>query len=164
MLDGELPFRSGRNRASVEEERRLLYVGITRAKRFLCLTWPTDGRGGRSPFVDELQWQPSSRRPAASPSASGPKARGRGKGVLPTGNPSFDALRRWRRDRAERDGVPAFVVFHDSTLAEIASRRPRTLSDLRTVSGVGPAKLERYGRELLRVLHGPELVDRPPAK
>jgi len=164
LLDGELPFRSGRNRASVEEERRLLYVGITRAKRFLCLTWPTDGRGGRSQFVDELQWQPSSPRPAASPSASGRKARGRGKGDLPTGNPSFDALRRWRRDRAERDGVPAFVVFHDSTLAEIASRQPRMLSDLRTVSGVGPAKLERYGREVLRVLHGPELVDRPPPK
>jgi ATP-dependent DNA helicase RecQ len=44
------------------------------------------------------------------------------------------------------------VVFHDSTLAEIAHRRPRSLSDLRSVSGVGPAKLERYGREVLEIL------------
>lgn len=154
LLDGELPFRSGRNRAPVDEERRLLYVGITRAKRFLYVTWPADGRGGRSPFVDELTWQPSSERRLASPSAAGPKAAVRAKGAIPADDPRFDALRRWRRDRAERDGVPAYVVFHDSTLAEIASRRPRTLSDLRTVSGVGPAKLDRYGREVLAVLDG----------
>ncbi len=154
LLDGELPFRSGRNRAPVDEERRLLYVGITRAKRFLCLTWPADGRSARSPFVDELTWQPSSEPRIGGPSAAGPKAAVRAKGAIPADDPCFDALRRWRRDRAERDGVPAYVVFHDSTLAEIASRRPRTLSDLRTVSGVGPAKLDRYGREVLAVLDG----------
>jgi DNA helicase II / ATP-dependent DNA helicase PcrA len=152
LLHGELPFRSGRNRAPVDEERRLLYVGITRAKRFLCLTWPADVRGGRSPFVDELTWQPSSepRRPARS--AAEPRAAVRAKSAALAGDPLFDALRRWRRDRAQGDGVPAYVVFHDSTLAEIASRRPRTLADLRTISGVGPAKLERYGQEILSVL------------
>jgi DNA helicase-2/ATP-dependent DNA helicase PcrA len=154
LLDGELPFRSGRNRAPVEEERRLLYVGITRAKRFVCLTWPADGRGGRSPFVDELTWQPSSEPHLASRPAAGSKASVRAKAATPVGDPLFDALKRWRRDRAERDSVPAFVVFHDSTLAEIVSRHPRTLSDLRKVSGVGPAKLERYGREVLAVLDG----------
>jgi DNA helicase-2/ATP-dependent DNA helicase PcrA len=154
LLDGELPFRSGRNRAPVEEERRLLYVGITRAKRFVCLTWPTDGRGGRSPFVDELTWQPSSAPHLASRPAAGSKASVRAKAATPVGDPLFDALKRWRRDRAEQDSVPAFVVFHDSTLAEIVSRHPRTLSDLRKVSGVGPAKLERYGREVLAVLDG----------
>ena len=152
LLDGELPYRSGRNRAPVDEERRLLYVGITRAKRFVFLTWAADGRGGRSPFVDELTWRPSSEPRLASPSAAEPKAAVRAKGATPIGDPLFDALKRWRRDRAERDSVPAFVVFHDSTLAAIASRRPRTLSDLRTVSGVGPAKLERYGQEVLAVL------------
>lgn len=148
LLDGELPFRSGRNRAPVDEERRLLYVGITRARRFLRLTWPADARGGRSPFVDELA---GSAEPPVRPGA-GPKAPVRTKAAPPTGDPVFDALRRWRRDRAQRDGVPAYVVFHDSTLAEIASRRPRTLSDLRTVSGIGPAKLDRYGQEVLTVL------------
>jgi DNA helicase-2/ATP-dependent DNA helicase PcrA len=154
LLDGEMPYRSGRNRAPIDEERRLLYVGITRAKRFLFLTWPADGRSGRSPFVDELTWQPASEPRRAARSAAGPKAAVRAKGATPAGEPLFEALRRWRRDRAERDSVPAYVVFHDSTLAEIASRRPRTLSDLRKVSGVGPAKLERYGQEILAVLDG----------
>ncbi|MGH2724769.1 MAG: ATP-dependent helicase [Actinomycetota bacterium] len=152
LLDGELPFRSGRNRAPVDEERRLLYVGITRAKRFLHLTWPTDGRGGRSPFVDELTGQPIGERRARA--EGGRDAPVREKAQAPVGDPLFDALKRWRRDRAGRDGLPAYVVFHDSTLAEIASRRPRTLADLRAVSGVGPAKLERYGREVLAVLEG----------
>ncbi|MGH2555051.1 MAG: ATP-dependent helicase [Actinomycetota bacterium] len=154
LLEGELPYRSGRNRAPVDEERRLLYVGITRAKRFLFLTWPADARSGHSKFVDELTWQPSSELGPPVRSGPGPKVDFRAKGVAPTGGPLFDALRRWRRDRAERDSVPAYVVFHDSTLAEIASRRPRTLSDLRMVTGVGPAKLERYGQEVLAVLAG----------
>src|SRR5207249_5891806 len=52
LIDGELPFRSGRNRAPVDEERRLLYVGITRARRHLFVTWSTDTRAGRSPFLE----------------------------------------------------------------------------------------------------------------
>jgi superfamily II DNA helicase RecQ len=59
------------------------------------------------------------------------------------------ALKRWRLERARRDGVPAYVVFHDSTLAAIAECHPRTAAELLAVSGVGPAKLERYGREVL---------------
>jgi DNA helicase-2/ATP-dependent DNA helicase PcrA len=148
LLDGELPFRSGRNRAPEEEERRLLYVGITRAKRFLFLTWPTDGRSGRSRFLEEL----GVGLPLAPESRPGPKIVVGAKAAVPTGDPLFDALRRWRRERAAGDGVPAYVVFHDSTLAEIATRRPRTLSDLRAISGIGPAKLERYGQDLLGVL------------
>ena len=68
------------------------------------------------------------------------------------GNPLFDALRKWRRERAATDGVPAYVVFHDATLAEIAARRPRTLAALRGILGVGPAKLDRYGGDVLAVL------------
>jgi superfamily II DNA helicase RecQ len=48
--------------------------------------------------------------------------------------------------------VPAYVVFHDSTLAEIAERKPRTLSELAGISGIGPTKLERYGEDVLRAL------------
>ena len=139
LLDGELPFRSGRSRAPVEEERRLLYVGITRARRFLSATWPAAAGKARSPFLDETLGGPE--RPAA-PRSSVPV-------TVPPGGPLFDALKRWRRERAEADGVPAYVVFHDSTLTEIAERRPRTPGELRTVAGVGPAKLERYGREVL---------------
>jgi len=67
-------------------------------------------------------------------------------------DPVFAALKRWRLERARADEVPAYVVFHNSTLSEIAGRKPRTLSDLATVPGVGPAKLERYGDEVLAVL------------
>jgi ATP-dependent DNA helicase UvrD/PcrA len=145
LLDGELPFRSGRNRAPVAEERRLLYVGITRARRHLYATWPADARAGPSPFLEEVGVAPPVAREKASP---------REKVVVPTGDPVFDALRRWRRERAEGDGVPAYVVFHDATLAEIAARRPTSLADLRGISGIGPAKLDRYGEDVLGVLRG----------
>jgi DNA helicase-2/ATP-dependent DNA helicase PcrA len=68
------------------------------------------------------------------------------------GSPGFDALKSWRLERARSDDVPAYVVFSNATLTEIAERQPRTLAELAAVSGVGPAKLERYGEEVLRVL------------
>jgi DNA helicase II / ATP-dependent DNA helicase PcrA len=152
LLDGELPFRSGRYRAPIDEERRLLYVGITRARRWLFLSWPIarpDGRAAHSPFIDEL-----------SPAHVETPARGRGsRQAAPAGSdrasrvldgdPLLAALKRWRLERARRDGVPAYVVFHDATLAAIADRHPRTRAELLGVSGVGPAKLKRYGHEVL---------------
>jgi superfamily II DNA helicase RecQ len=65
----------------------------------------------------------------------------------------YAALKQWRLRRATADDLPAYVVFHNSTLAEIAGRRPRDLSELSAVPGVGPAKLERYGSEVLNVLN-----------
>ncbi|MDQ4018839.1 MAG: HRDC domain-containing protein, partial [Actinomycetota bacterium] len=62
------------------------------------------------------------------------------------------ALRRWRRERARVDGVPAYVVFHDRTLAEIVRRRPATRDELAAVVGIGPAKLDRYGDDVLAAL------------
>lgn len=64
----------------------------------------------------------------------------------------FDALRNWRKDRASADSVPAFVVFHDRVLTEIARKRPRTIDQLMAVSGIGSAKRDRYGSELLKVV------------
>jgi superfamily II DNA helicase RecQ len=61
-------------------------------------------------------------------------------------------LKQWRLERARADDVPAYVVFHNSTLAEIAGRKPQSLRDLATVPGVGPAKLERYGDDVLSAL------------
>ena len=58
----------------------------------------------------------------------------------------------WRLERATADDLPAYAVFHNSTRAEIAGRRPRDLSELSAVPGVGPSKLERYGPEVLAVL------------
>jgi ATP-dependent DNA helicase RecQ len=66
--------------------------------------------------------------------------------------PLFQALRDWRRQVAREHGVPAYTVFHDSTLEEIARRRPGSTEELRAVSGVGAVKLERYGAAVLGVV------------
>jgi len=66
----------------------------------------------------------------------------------------FQALRDWRRQVAREHGVPAYTVFHDSTLEEIARRRPGSTAELRAVSGVGAVKLERYGTAVLDVVQG----------
>ncbi len=146
MIDGELPFRSGRARADPREERRLLYVGITRARRYLFLTWPRSGRSRPSPFLDEMELSPAG-LPARTTSPGVPV-------VVTRGGPLFDRLKDWRRKRAQADGVPAYVVFHDRTLAEIAERGCKDWADLAAVSGVGPAKLERYADEVLAVVAG----------
>ena len=67
-------------------------------------------------------------------------------------DPAYHALKRWRLQRARTDEIPAYVVFHNSTLAEIAERRPKTITELASVPGVGPAKLERYGEDVLAAL------------
>jgi DNA helicase-2/ATP-dependent DNA helicase PcrA len=128
LEEGELPFKRARFGEALAEERRLLYVGMTRAKRHLELTWS----GEPSRFLRELGVA-EPERPTAD-------------------DPVVKALKAWRLERARRDEVPAFVVFHDSTLEEIARRRPNELWQLAKVSGVGPAKLERYGDEVLQAL------------
>ncbi|MDQ7804649.1 DNA helicase RecQ [Amycolatopsis sp. A133] len=66
--------------------------------------------------------------------------------------PLFERLRAWRAGVAKEQGVPAYVVFHDATLRQIATQRPTSLADLGTVSGVGENKLAKYGEGLLEVL------------
>ena len=132
--EGELPIRRG----DVEDERRLFYVGLTRAKRHLLVTW--DGKPSR--FLTELGV-----RAAATPR---PKSE---KQALPQ-TPAVQALKEWRLARAREDEVPAYVVFNDRTLAELVARTPQTLAELAAVPGIGPAKLERYGPELLATLAG----------
>jgi ATP-dependent DNA helicase RecQ len=67
-------------------------------------------------------------------------------------DPLFDLLREARRKLAADAGVPPYVIFHDSTLREIAARKPRDLKELATVQGVGAVKLERYGQTMLEAL------------
>jgi DNA helicase-2/ATP-dependent DNA helicase PcrA len=130
LEEKELPIRQAKQPHEIAEERRLLYVGLTRAKRHLAVTWS----GKPSRFLGELGVQVSTPRPAEPD------------------DPLYAALKKWRLQRATADDLPAYVVFHNSTLAEIAGRRPRDLSELGTVPGVGPTKLERYGDEVLAVL------------
>ena len=122
----ELPSKLARSPREIDEERRLLYVGMTRAKRELALTWV----GKPSRFLAELT----------------------GEAAVAEAPEGFEALKAWRLERSRRDDVPAYVVFHNSTLEEIAGRRPRSLAELAAIPGVGPAKLDRYGEDVLAAL------------
>jgi ATP-dependent DNA helicase RecQ len=73
-------------------------------------------------------------------------------GVNPVGDPLFDALRDLRRQLAQEAGVPPYVIFHDSTLREMAALRPTSLAALAEVGGVGSRKLEAYGNAFLEVI------------
>jgi DNA helicase II / ATP-dependent DNA helicase PcrA len=131
LEEKELPSRQARTPDEIDEERRLLYVGMTRAKRVLWLSWS----GRRSRFVAELGH--SAPVPARS---------------TRDWTPAAERLRAWRLERAREDRVPPYVVFHDTVLHAIADARPTSLGELSQIAGVGPAKLERYGSEVLALL------------
>ena len=67
----------------------------------------------------------------------------------------FEQLRAWRAAAAKEQGVPAYVIFHDATLRQIAAQAPSTLAELASVSGVGETKLARYGQQILDLLREP---------
>lgn len=83
-----------------------------------------------------------------------PRRRGAGASIeLPDSARSrFEALRAWRKARAAEQGVPPYVIFHDRTLAEIAASAPRSHQALAAISGIGQAKLDRYGDDVLAVV------------
>ncbi|MBI4727884.1 MAG: ATP-dependent DNA helicase UvrD2 [Acidobacteria bacterium] len=163
MEEKELPFALSRTEEEISEERRLLYVGITRAKRHLFLSWALARPGERrrqprpSPFVAEIRPQPAragaaragATRPAPSGARPDPAA-----DVSEENGALLAALKAWRLERARADEVPAYVVFHDATLARIAEMRPRTAAEFARIPGIGPAKLARYADEILAVLAG----------
>jgi DNA helicase-2/ATP-dependent DNA helicase PcrA len=135
LEERELPCKQSLgDEAAIAEERRLLYVGITRARKHLALTWTR--RPSR--FLSELG--------AAATTAARER---RPEEELP---PAFGVLKQWRLERAKADEVPAYVIFHNSTLEAIAERAPRTIGELALVPGVGPTKLERYGEDVLAAL------------
>jgi DNA helicase-2/ATP-dependent DNA helicase PcrA len=135
LQEKELPSKQARTPEEIDEERRLLYVGMTRAKRVLWLTWS----GKRSRFLAEL----------------GVTVAATAKADKPAWTPDAEKLRVWRLERARADGVPPYVVFHDSVLHQIAASYPQSLGELSQIAGVGPAKLDRYGDELLALLATP---------
>jgi ATP-dependent DNA helicase UvrD/PcrA len=132
LEERELPSKLSKTADALAEERRLLYVGLTRAKRHLTVTWS----GKPSRFLAEFGVE--TRAPAPNP--------------IEPDDPVYDTLKRWRLATAKAEEKPAYVIFHNSTLAEIVRRSPRSREELAAVPGVGPAKLERYGDELLAVL------------
>lgn len=180
LSEGLMPISFADSPEDVDEERRLLYVGITRAREHLNLSWSTartpGGRANRKPsrFLDGLR--PDSvatanarssagkpRRKAAAPAscrvcgsmlATGAERKvGRCNQCPPSyEEQTFEALRQWRREEAQSADVPAYVVFTDATLTAIAEARPGSLEQLAGLAGVGPSKLERYGEAVLQVI------------
>jgi ATP-dependent DNA helicase RecQ len=81
-----------------------------------------------------------------------PRAPAAAAGLDAVAQQRFTALKAWRAEVAREHNLPAYVVFHDATLAAMALEQPSSLEALAGISGVGAKKLEAYGREILRVL------------
>ena len=173
VQDGTLPISMADTPAEVEEERRLLYVGMTRARRVLSVSWSMarnpGGRQSRQPSRFLADLLPASERRSAPQT-------GRRKAVhcrecgKPVSTPAekklgrcsdcpasydedlFERLREWRKTRAGDDGVPAYVVFTDATLQLIAEHKPGDEAALLRISGVGRSKLDRYGEDVLALI------------
>ena len=93
---------------------------------------------------------PSERRSRTSRSGTTPSAVAAA--LTAEGLARYVALKAWRAEVARAHNLPAYVIFHDATLAAIAAMAPQTLADLRDISGIGASKLEKYGEEVLRVV------------
>lgn len=183
LNDGTLPISHalthGPDSEQVEEERRLLYVGITRARVHLALSWALSrtpgGRQTRKPsrFLNGIAPQTSA---TAAPAAGTRRSRGANKrcrvcnSTLSTpaalilgrceecaadiDTDLLTRLKEWRLRTAQELKVPAFVVFSDNTLIAIAETRPTDDAALVAISGIGARKLEQFGADVLDLVHG----------
>jgi DNA helicase-2/ATP-dependent DNA helicase PcrA len=159
----------------------LLYVGVTRARKHLALSWSLarnpGGQARRKPsrFLAGMRPESVTDRPTEAGSRSSRRrakasickmcrrplatARERNRGYcsecpLPYDESLFESLKQWRKQRADAESVPAFVVFSDATLEALAEVRPTDRQSLLRVNGIGAAKLERYADDVLAVLAG----------
>ncbi|WP_100445603.1 ATP-dependent DNA helicase UvrD2 [Glycomyces xiaoerkulensis] len=183
LADGTLPTMFARTDAAREEERRLLYVGITRARRLLHLSYGLSRHpGGRerklSRFLAPLGLGGFPRAPEPKQAATRGKSKPRSKVLNCSGCgkpltdardrklghcpdcPStmdeelFERLREWRLAAARDGGKPAFTVFTDVTLVAIAERCPASDGELAALHGIGRSKLDKYGPAVLSLVNG----------
>jgi DNA helicase-2/ATP-dependent DNA helicase PcrA len=178
LVDGTLPIQhADGDDAAIEEERRLLYVGVTRARRRLTLSWALSRQPGgrrhrrRSRFLYGLipDHHPASRVPNGGRASGGSKPRCRVCGSPLVGAEAMklrrcgdcpsdvdvellDRLKAWRSAEAKEQQVPAYVVFTDATLTAIAEQRPADPAGLVAIPGIGARKLDRYGPAVLALL------------
>jgi DNA helicase-2/ATP-dependent DNA helicase PcrA len=187
LAEGTLPTTYARTPDAVEEERRLLYVGVTRARQWLWLSYAAarypGGRQRRgSRFLPMLD---PDRAGAGRPTGAGSRDATRRRAApvscrvcgttLLNGadrklgrcatcpanldEELFDRLRDWRSRTAAAQGVPAYVVFTDATLTALAERRPGRSEELVAIAGIGPRKLGLYGDAVLALVGGARVDD-----
>lgn len=193
LAEGTLPTTYAKTVEQVEEERRLLYVGITRAREWLWLSYAAarspGGRARRpSRFLPQLDRSGGTERATGS---NGPARRperrrtqivscricgatllagpDRKLGRCPTCPSDIDdelheRLREWRQRVAGAQKVPAYVVFTDATLIALAERRPGRSEELIAIAGIGPRKLGLYGESVLALVAGAGVDDVCPEK
>ena len=179
IAEGTLPIlHADGDEAAVEEERRLFYVGVTRAREHLWLSWSLSRHpGGRrhrrkSRFLHGLLPE---HHPAARPGRARQGGDGKAKprcrvcggplveiievklsrcGRCPSNvdEELLERLKEWRTARARELRIPPFVVFTDATLIAIAEQRPADPGQLVSISGIGPTKVERFGADVLAVV------------
>jgi DNA helicase-2/ATP-dependent DNA helicase PcrA len=184
LAEGTLPTGYAKTPEALEEERRLLYVGITRARQWLWLSHAaarTPGGRARRPsrFLPESEAAvPAGRSRAGSKRAravnaviscrvcgttllSGPERKlGRCAGCpSDLDEELFERLREWRVRVAGAAKVPAYVVFTDATLTALAERKPTGPQDLVQIAGIGPRKLGLYGDAVLALVTGSKVDD-----
>lgn len=175
LTEGLLPFRYAIDAGDeqIEEERRLFYVGITRARKHLALSWaPARQEGGRASrkrtrFLDGLVAQSTSEEPSAARvrktkkcrvcrealTTPGEKVVGRHAECESPGNEDlFGQLRGWRARVAREEQVPAYIIFSDATLQAISEALPTTVDELYAISGIGQKKAELFGQDLLDIV------------
>ena len=139
--------------------RQLIALGHLRAEgEYGTLALTPSAREVLRGEVELLLRVPAEPAPRSKAGARGGRG-ARGKADRPpplplddTGLALFAELKAWRAEVAREHGLPAYVIFHDATLAEMARERPGSLDDLAGISGVGAKKLQAYGQEILRVL------------
>ncbi|WP_062384461.1 ATP-dependent DNA helicase UvrD2 [Demequina iriomotensis] len=151
--EGLLPITHAETDEQLEEEKRLLYVSVTRAREHLALSFARARKAGgkatrkRTRFLEQ-QWPDArpmrtARRPTSEKLADlGPEALR-----------LYDTLKQWRLALAQETSKPAFTVLTDVSLVEIARDRPATLGELARVSGVGASKLDKYGLQILEIVN-----------
>lgn len=165
--EGLIPISLATLPAAVEEERRLLYVGVTRAKDFLQISYALARSGGRSaqrkvsrflePFWPKQTRAEGGRKNAgtANPKHALKKEKEKfEREADPATRALFEDLRRWRLETAGELSRPVFLVMNDATLRDIATAKPKTLRQLGAVRGIGHHRLADFGAEILRIVRG----------
>ncbi|VEI13792.1 ATP-dependent DNA helicase UvrD2 [Trueperella bialowiezensis] len=159
MSEGLMPISHAKTSEQIAEERRLLYVGVTRAREELFISYATGntGRANRklSRFVEPHWPQPVSRSTRARRRSKDAKENWAKEN--PADVPLFEELRAWRLEMTRRTGRPAHTILHDVTLREIAETKPRDLAELGRVRGIGTRKLTDYGLDILDIVNGKPL-------